>query len=332
MRTSEPLRSDPSSIAGARNRAGRRFGVLCGAVALVLLSAGCGEEPGHEAAAISATSAQLIALKQQISGTSAARSAADFLAEHAVDTAVHDCMAEDDLPYPIRSVDEAIGTQPTSLGESWAFPLHDKTVLTNLQVWAEKYPQFEQIENGPSEDSVKYTDAYSQALSKCEADIKWPGADYAEPKDREGLAYVLFVLVTSTEAEFGQVGVYDKCMQEAGYDTVVEAEDFSGMGGLYQLIWGNHPDWDVIPEVGAEGGAEWAEFKTWVNKVLDADADCRQSRHKEVLAALGPLLTDFEERNAQALAELSSGWAEVISEARAQGWVDRTPKYSAATG
>lgn len=331
MRTTERVYFSHEKRSGVRAQSGRRVGGVLGALGLAFLLGACGEVPGDQAGASNATSAQLIALKQQISGTPAGKGAANFLAEHAVDTFLHECMASVGMPYRVQFVDTYVGSQSVSLGESWAFPLHDETVITNLQVWAEKRPEMLAMEEPPQKGELQATDGYGESLATCEKQVRWRDNEAFEPRDSENLGYQLYDLVTSTEASFGKVGVYDECMGQAGFDTVFEAEDFSGTAGLYQLIWGEHPDWTTIPEVGAEGGAAWADFETWANRVLDADAACREAKHYEVLSELGPLLEDFEQRNAQALADLGSGWAEVISEARAQGWVDQTTSYSAAT-
>lgn len=316
------------NLSGRSKSSFAKPGVVIGVALLMFFATACGQGgDGDDVAAAADTQERLLALREQTSGTSVQQSASDFLKNHIVDVELHQCMATFDMPYPIRYFDGSIGRRPSSPGVSWASPLMDDTVFWNLQVYAEKHPQIAKLEKGPPEGAIQYTADYSRALATCEDEVGWPKENFAEPKDPNNLAYSLYELVTSTEAEFGDVQIYDRCMADAGFDVVFEAEDFSGSGGLYQLLWGSAPDWGEIPEVGAEGGRAWNEYLTWARKVLEADADCRETRHVDVISALGPLLSDFEEDNAQALAEIDAAWSEIVTQAEAKGWVDQTNKY-----
>lgn len=305
--------------------AGSTRSVALASIVAVAVLAGCGQEPGGVEGAAAADQT-LAELQTQISGTGAEQSAGEYLANYALDAPVKRCMSAADMPFQISYVDGSVGRENMSVGGTWAVPLMDDTVLRNLQVWAEKVPQARKAEAAPPQGAVENTAEFTQALNRCS---EQEGQAAAEPEASRRLAFELFSLVHRVEDEVGDVALYDSCMSAAGFD--VAGDGYDGVTGLYRLLQDKAPAWAQIPEVGADGGAAWDAYHAWALSALRADSDCRSEKHAQVMAELAPLLADFENDNADAIAAVRADWAGLVQQAQSKGWVDDTETYQTTT-
>jgi hypothetical protein len=300
---------------------------VAAAFSLLVVLAACGDGESASSAPGALTDGKLVALKEEISGTAPQHSASGFLGNYAEEAPVKECMDAKKLPYEISYLDEAIGKKTLGMGTSWAYPLMDETVLWNLQVHAQQYPQFLAADETPSNHAIESSEKYLGALDACsKQEGNWEKA--AVPADPEHVSYQFFELIRSVEDEIGSVGMYDKCMAEIGYD--VKFDDFSGAAGLYQLLWSRAPDWADIPAIGDSGGSAWNAYRAWAMKVLQADESCRETKHAEAMHQLAPLIEQFERDNSEAIAQLSDQWRAMVEEATAKGWKDTTDQYTAS--
>lgn len=293
--------------------------------AVLLGLSACGDGPSREELAASErTDQRLMELYDAIVGTSAERSAGAFLGNYALDAPVKECMNNLDYPYPIRYLDVFVGRQSTGAGGLWSRPLMLASTSVNAQVAAEASEDEQVLSNQPAESSVVNTEGYSVALEQCDkASGRYEQS--SEPRDSDKLSGQLYEVISRIDDSVGDIGEYNACMKTAGYD--IATEDYDGYDGLFMMLHDAAPPVEQIPEPKDEGGEAWQKYLALEQLVLEADRDCRASKHVEAMILVDDALTEFEDKNSAELAEVRHSWAGIVEEAAALGWTDRTEKY-----
>jgi hypothetical protein len=288
----------------------------------VLLLMGCGQTAEtSDYASFGSTEADkaLARLDTVISGTVKERTAGAYLAHRALNDPVKACMAELGFTYADNFVGHSQGlTDPGGSSETWTAPLMSSGVSANARgaVAAVREEQRFAAQT-PDPTSVEASNEYSRALEGC-APTSNGYAQETSPPGAMALASDLSELVVTVEKTVGPSTTYNRCMQEAMYDVVVD--DVDGYQGLVHLLRSHLPNSSSIPAPGDPTTSEWERFLRYEAAALATDANCRGDEHNKAMQTLAPLLEKFEDDHATQIGQLRQEWRDIVARATSAGW------------
>jgi hypothetical protein len=293
-------------------------------VAAVLISLGVSafaltadDEPDQaDLAAAHQVEARLARLDSLTSGTWAQHSAGAYLDYVANTAEVEPCMAAEGEEFGYPFIDPYAGRpEYTGAGSTWSDPLMSTFSSTSALASARSAWQTDRMGDGnPDTNWEDKSRSYQKAYGKCRhLRENHPG----HPKVHQNLSSDLHWLVVDVEERFGDSGEYDLCMLDAGHD--IYFDDHGGPDAMHEMLEAAAPDLG-LPPAQLVRTDEWADYLALEHDLLKADRDCRIDNFVKVMAALEAPLAEFEQENADEIAELQKEWQVIEAEARELGW------------
>jgi hypothetical protein len=246
---------------------------------------------------------------QQIWGDAQQKDAGQFLAYHAINDPIQQCMAAQSFAYPAEFHPLWSGYRSNGTSGAWMGHLQEPPSRTEVSLARSR-----QYELDPERNPDVDKPGYHEALAECEKSAGDPDAVVIPPGTEE-LGSKWTELMASVEEELGSIEPYTECMATAGYD--LAAVDADGQAALYMLLMSRLPN---PPLPGEQPSSAWTEYLSYEAEALAADEKCRADRYRQGLAVLEPRLREFRQQHAQDLTASEQAWGNLLSRAERAGY------------
>lgn len=290
---------------GTGARAGVAF-VLFAAVAM----SGCGsEQPDGAARTADQVEAAADRLDEQIWGTPDQREAADYLAHRRVADRLSGCLAESGLVYERLYLPSMAGTRTNATASLWLGHLHESP--------SRRWVALSRARRAARADhAARWPDSVGDGLAwrRCGDGVEGlVDAGPQLPPETEQLSAAFTAMISAAEQNLPPIDGFTRCMAKFGID--LTGSDVEGATAVHLFLEGRHSS-GRHSSPGADG---WRDYLALEAKVLDADETCRGAERRLGLANLAPMLDEFADEHADALARNRAAWASIEAQAARVG-------------
>lgn len=303
-------------ISEPRLRATLSFSVV------LLVCAGCGDV-GLEAPGVaneskpSTVEARADEIFLQLAGDATQREAVHYLEFRSANADFETCMSDGGFSVRAEFLPIWKGYEPNATSGSWMGELGRRPSVMALQNARSAHAEVSTIDP----KSVESSEEYQRAVRRCRDDDlavidfnNKPGV----PDGATDLVSEFKSVIFAIDEKLGPIQPYNECMLDAGFDLSAGPDGDGGWQGLYNYLVGTMP---LPPMPGAEAAAdEWQVYLELESKAIAADTQCRESKYREGLEMLEPLLDEFASQHAEDLDRFAVEWPKAVAEARDAGF------------